>query len=100
QATWHTGTGYFPVSKAALEEPEDVQWREEFPQFDVAVQQLNDTKLSVPTQGCAAGVMPQARKAVEDALEAIVQGGDTQAELTKATEGLQGQLDDYNSSVE
>lgn len=100
QATWHTGTGYFPVSKAALEEPEDVQWREEFPQFDVAVQQLNDTELSVPTQGCAAGVMPQARKAVEDALEAIVQGGDAQEELTKATESLQGQLDDYNSSVE
>jgi len=100
QATWHTGTGYFPVSRAALEEPEDVQWREEYPQFDVAVQQLEDTALSTPTQGCAAGVMPQARKAVEEALEAILQGGDTQEELTAAVEELQGQLDDYNSTVE
>ena len=92
--------GHFPVSRAALEEPEDVQWREEYPQFDVAVQQLEDTALSTPTQGCAVGVMPQARKAVEEALEAILQGGDTQEELTAAVEDLQGQLDDYNSTVE
>lgn len=99
QALWHTGTGYFPVSKAALEEPEDVEWREEHPQFDVAVQQLQDTELSTATQGCSAGVMPQARKAVEDALEAILQGGDPQEELTKATERLQPELEDYNSAV-
>lgn len=99
QATWHTGSGYFPVSKEALDEPEDVEWREEYPQFDVAVQQLNDTKLSVPTQGCSAGVMPQARKAVEDAIEAVLQGGDAQEELTQATEDLQRELDDYNESV-
>ena len=100
QAIWHTSTGYFPISRAALDEPEDVKWREQFPQFDVAVQQLEDTKLSTPTQGCAAGVMPQARQAVEGALEAVLQGGDAQAELTKAAEGLQQQLDDYNASVE
>src|SRR5699024_5686344 len=99
QATWHTGTGYFPVSRAALEEPKDVEWREEHPQFDVAVQQLQDTELSTATQGCSAGVMPQARKAVEDALEAILQGGDPQEELTKATERLQPELEDYNSAV-
>ena len=99
QAIWHTGTGYFPVSVAALDEPEDVKWREEFPQFDVAVQQLEDTELSTPTQGCAAGVMPQARQAVEGALEAIIQGGDAQTELTKAADGLQQQLEEYNSSV-
>ncbi len=90
QAIWHTGTGYFPVSKAALDEPEDVKWREEFPQFDVAVQQLEDT----------AGVMPQARQAVEGALEAVLQGGDAQAELTKAADGLQQQLGEYNASVD
>ncbi len=99
QAIWHTGTGYFPVSKAALDEPVDVEWRKKFPQFDVAVQQLQDTKLSTPTQGCAAGVMPQARQAVEGALEAVLQGGDAQTELSKAADGLQQKLDDYNASV-
>lgn len=99
QATWHVGTGYFPFSVAALDEPDDIKWREEFPQFDVAIQQLDETELSTPTQGCAAGVMPQARKAVEDSLEAIIQGGDAQEELTKAAEGLQSQLQDYNDSA-
>ena len=99
QATWHTGTGYFPVVRSALDEPADVAWREEHPQFDVAVQQLADTELSAPTQGCSAGVMPQARKAVEDALEAIILGGDAQTEMTSAAESLQAQVDEYNQSV-
>lgn len=99
QATWHTGTGYFPIVRSALDEPEDIAWREQYPQFDVAIQQLEDTTLAPPTQGCSAGVMPQARKAVEDALEAIILGGDAQEELTNAVEGLQGQLDEYNESV-
>ena len=100
QAIWHTGTGYFPVSKAALNEPLDVEWREKYPQFDVAVKQLEETQLSIPTTGCRAGVMPQARQAVETALEAVLQGGDPQTELTKAAEGLQQQLDEYNASVD
>lgn len=99
QATWHTGTGYFPVVRSALEEPEDVEWREEHPQFDVAVQQLDDTELTTATQGCSAGVMPQARKGVEDALEAILLGGDAQEELSEAAEELQDELDNYNESV-
>src|SRR5699024_3687765 len=98
QALWHTGTGYFPVAKAALEEPTDGEWREEHPQFDVAVQQVQDTELSTAAQGCSAGVMPKDRKAVEDALEAILQGGDAQEEV-KATERLQPELEDYKSAV-
>ena len=43
--------------------------------------------------------MPQARQAVEGALEAVLQGGDAQTELSKAADGLQQKLDDYNASV-
>ncbi len=100
QAAWHVGTGYFPISTSALDEPEDVAWREQYPQFDVAVQQLADTELTPATQGCSAGVMPQARKAVEDALEKALLGEDPQSALTAAVESLQSELDDYNSSVE
>jgi sn-glycerol 3-phosphate transport system substrate-binding protein len=100
QAAWHVGTGYFPISTSALDEPEDVAWRAERPQFDVAIQQLADTELTPATQGCSAGVMPQARKAVEDALEQALLGADPQTALTEAAESLQGELDDYNASVE
>jgi sn-glycerol 3-phosphate transport system substrate-binding protein len=100
QAAWHVGTGYFPISTSALDEPEDVAWRQERPQFDVAIQQLADTELTPATQGCSAGVMPQARKAVEDALEQSLLGADPQTALTEAAESLQGELEDYNASVE
>ena len=52
------------------------------------------------TQGCSAGVMPQARKSAEDALEKILLGGDAQSSLSAATTGLKSQLDDYNSNVQ
>ena len=100
QATWHTGTGYFPISQAALELPEDVEWREQYPQFDVAVQQLQDTELNTATQGCALGVMPQARKASEDGLEKAVLGDDAQTAMTEAADGLAGQIEEYNSSTD
>ncbi|GAB2673595.1 ABC transporter substrate-binding protein [Thalassiella azotivora] len=100
QATWHTGTGYFPISRSALELPEDVAWREQYPQFDVAVQQLEDTELTTATQGCLLGVMPQARKAAEDGLEKAILGSDAQAAMTEAAEGLTDQIEQYNSSTD
>jgi sn-glycerol 3-phosphate transport system substrate-binding protein len=99
QAAWHTGTGYFPISKAALELPEDKEWRAQYPQFDVAVQQLQDTELSPATQGCLLGVMPQSRKASEDGLEKSILGGDPQQSMTEAADGLGQQIEQYNSST-
>ena len=99
QATWHTGTGYFPISTSALKEPADVTWRTQHPQFDVAVRQLADTKLSPATQGCSAGVMPQARKAVEDGLEKALLGADARTSLRDAATSLEPQLTEYNTSV-
>ena len=99
QATWHTGTGYFPNSKGALNEPVDVEYRKANPLFDVAVKQLEGTKLTKATQGCLLGVMPQARKASEDGLEAALNGGDPQQSMTKAAQGLEAQIKSYNDSV-
>lgn len=100
QAQWHIGTGYFPISKGALNEPADVEYRQANPLFDVAVKQLENTKLSKATQGCLLGVMPQARKASEDGLEAALNGTDAQEAMTKAAESLSSQISQYNSSVE
>jgi sn-glycerol 3-phosphate transport system substrate-binding protein len=99
QAKWHTGTGYFPISKGALDLPEDKQWREQYPQFDVAVQQLQDTELTTATQGCLLGVMPQARKASEDGLEKAILGGDPQQSMSEAADSLSQQIEQYNSST-
>ena len=99
QAVWHTGTGYFPISRKALNEPQDVAWRQQYPQFDVAVKQLQNTKLSPATQGCSAGVMPQARKAVEQAIEQVFAGKDPKTALSGQVKALKADLDDYNQSV-
>jgi sn-glycerol 3-phosphate transport system substrate-binding protein len=100
QAFWHTNTGYFPVSKAALNEPADLAWRKQYPQFDTAIQQLDKTTLSKATQGCALGVMPQSRKATEDAIEAVFSGSKTPKQaLDAAATSLSGQIADYNKSV-
>ena len=44
--------------------------------------------------------MPQARKAGEDALEASLLSADPQTALSEAGDSLQGELDDYNASVD
>lgn len=99
QATWHTGTGYFPNSKGALNQPVDVEYRKANPLFDVAVQQLDSTKLTTATQGCLLGVMPQARKASEDGLESALNGADPKAAMTKAADAVAAQAKTYNDST-
>ncbi|MGA8117459.1 MAG: ABC transporter substrate-binding protein [Actinocatenispora sp.] len=102
QAKWHTGTGYFPVNKAALDEPIDKAWVKQLPQFTVAVNQLHSTQPSTATAGCAMGVMPQSRQAAEEALEKTITSGDpnsAQANLTAKAKSLQKPIDDYTKAV-
>jgi len=100
QAQWHTSTGYFPISKSALNDPSDVSYRQQQPQLDVAVQQLEQTPLTKATQGCSAGVMPQSRQATQDALtKVLTTGADPQATLTAAAQSVTQQLVQYNQSV-
>ena len=83
----------------ARTEPVDVAWRKQFPQFDVAVKQLQNTPVSKATQGCLLGVMPQARKASEDGLEKALNGTDPKQAMTEAAASLKGAIDQYNSST-
>jgi sn-glycerol 3-phosphate transport system substrate-binding protein len=100
QVTWHTSTGYFPISKAALNDPADQQWVSQKPQFATAIKQLQDTKLTYATQGCSVGVMPDIRKDVENALQAaVLQGQDAQQALGTATDTANKQIADYNSKL-
>ena len=99
QAQWHTETGYFPISKGALDQPADVAYRQANPLFDVAIKQLESTKLSKATQGCLLGVMPQSRKASEDGLESALNGADPQAAMTKAAQSIEPQIKSYNDST-
>lgn len=100
QATWHTGTGYFPVNSKALNEAADKQWVAQYPQFTTAITELHSTKPSPATAGCALGVMPQARQAAEEGLEKSITGAAPPADAMKAAAGsVHKPIQDYNKAV-
>ncbi|TCO30563.1 sn-glycerol 3-phosphate transport system substrate-binding protein [Kribbella steppae] len=99
QALWHTGTGYFPINKKALDLPVDKAWVAQYPQFTTAITQLHNTKPTNPSSGCILGVMPQARKAAEDGLEKSVLGTDPAQAMKAAAESIKPQIDQYNKTV-
>ncbi len=99
-AYWHTHTGYFPVSKKAQDDPTDVAWRQQYPQFQTAIDQLHQTKLDKATQGCLLGVMPQARQAAENGIEAaLTKKSASQKAMDDAVAAMQPQIDSYNQAV-
>lgn len=99
-AFWHTQTGYFPVSKAALAEDVDKKWVAEKPQFQTAIDQLAATPQGVPTQGCLLGTLPQVRALVETAIESVLTSGkDPKAALDDAAKQAKGLIDKYNEAV-
>ena len=100
QVTWHTSTGYFPISKGALDDPKDKQWVTEKPQFATAIKQLQGTKLDFATQGCSVGEMPSVRKEVENGLQAaMLQGKDVNSALTAAEAAANKKVADYNAKL-
>lgn len=100
QATWHTKTGYFPISKMALDTDIDKKWVARNPQFSTAIKQLRGTRLSTATQGCSVGVLPQIRKEVENAMQAVVlQGTDPKQALRTAQQKSNQEIADYNSKL-
>ncbi|HWC82258.1 MAG TPA: ABC transporter substrate-binding protein [Pseudonocardiaceae bacterium] len=100
QVTWHTATGYFPISKAALTDPADQAWVQAKPQFQTAITQLQQTKVDYATQGCSVGEMPDVRKDVENAMQAaVLSGQDPKTALTNAQNSANKQIADYNTKL-
>nr|WP_156609779.1 ABC transporter substrate-binding protein [Auraticoccus cholistanensis] len=100
QAQWHIETGYFPINTAALELPQEKEYLAANPSFTVAIESLRRTELSPTSTGCAAGSMPQIRKASEDGLERALIGGDPQESMTKARQNVGLTIENYNQAVQ
>jgi len=99
-AFWHTQTGYFPVSKAALATADDKAWVAQKPQFQTAVDELAASPSSTATQGCLLGSLPQVRALVEDAIESVLTSGkDPKAALDDAASKAKDLINKYNQSV-
>lgn len=96
-AYWHINTGYFPVDRRALEFEEVRRMHEEYPQFRVAIDQLEATVPSYATQGALIGVFPEARAAIEEAIEMVLLGLATPQEaLDEAAREVTAAIRRYN----
>ena len=74
QAYWHTMSGYFPIRDTAYDVPLAQEWREQYPQFKTAVDQLHLAPNNRITQGGLIGVFPTARQTIEEAIEEVLEG--------------------------
>jgi sn-glycerol 3-phosphate transport system substrate-binding protein len=100
QAYWHINTGYYPINAKGYNHPDDVAWREEYPQFQVAIDQLHMAPLTNVTAGGLIGVFPEARQTVEAAMEEVMAGQATPQEaLDKAAASITQAIQDYNDNI-
>jgi sn-glycerol 3-phosphate transport system substrate-binding protein len=100
QAEWFAGSGYLPVSRAAVDLPAARDVVAKYPQFQVAL----DLYLSSPTTPAALGALLgpfwQVREALNTAMEAMLAGAkEPDQALEDAAEESNRIIEDYNERV-
>jgi sn-glycerol 3-phosphate transport system substrate-binding protein len=100
QAYWHIQTGYYPINSKGYNQPDDVAWRAQYPQFQVAIDQLHIAPLNNVTAGGLIGVFPEARQTVETAIESCFTGTTTcEDALNTAAQSVTQSIQDYNDTI-
>jgi sn-glycerol 3-phosphate transport system substrate-binding protein len=101
QAQWYADTGYFPTRLSSHDLPQAQQRLQEYPQFTTAVDQARNSPDTPATAGALVGPFNQVRDRVKTAFEQALAGGaDPVAALQSAAEGANGDLEDYNRTVD
>ncbi|SFL19964.1 ABC transporter substrate-binding protein [Halanaerobium salsuginis] len=97
QVYWFENTGYFPVTKAAVESEMNNQFFAKSPNYLTAFLQLLLSKKAVSTQGALIGTFPEVRQIIEEEVEKTLQGSLTpQAAMDEAAERVNKSLAEYN----
>jgi len=100
QAQWHIATGYYPVNKRGYDDPDDKAWRDKYPQFQTAIDQLHLAPNIRQTQGALTGVMPQARQEVETAIESVLlKNVSPKDALDLAAKNVTAAIENYNKTT-
>lgn len=99
QSFFASGTGYYPMRKAAYAQPEMKATLAQYPQFQVAVDQLHASPASPATQGAVFGTFVKARANVQTAIESFLSGKTptAQAALDDAAKKSSAELAEYNA---
>jgi sn-glycerol 3-phosphate transport system substrate-binding protein len=97
QVYWFENTGYFPVTKAAVESEMNNQFFAKSPNYLTAFLQLLLSKKAVSTQGALIGTFPEVRQIIEEEVEKTLQGSLTpQAAMDEAAKRVNKSLAEYN----
>jgi sn-glycerol 3-phosphate transport system substrate-binding protein len=100
QARWHAETGYFPSRVSALDQPVAVQAREDFPQFNVALDQLHASPDTPATAGALIGPFNEVRDILQQTLESVLAGaGEPGPSLQQAADQATQIMQEYNRTA-
>jgi len=101
QAFFASNTGYYPTRKASYNDQLMKDALTKYPQFQVAIDQLHNTKPSPATAGAVFGSFSGSRQNVEAAMESFLTGktASAKAALDDAAKKENDRLDEYNSTV-
>jgi sn-glycerol 3-phosphate transport system substrate-binding protein len=99
QATWHLGTGYFPVVGGVLGRPEVTQAHIKNPNFTTAIKQLESSKVNTYSAGCLMGAFTEIRPFVQSAIEEVIKGRPAAEAMRDAKTKADAALARYNASV-
>lgn len=96
QAQWAQATGYFSVNKEAYKIPSMVEYLNNNPEFQTAIDQLREPNNQ---SGALLGVFPEARAAIEENIEKVLNDELSSAEAVKSlTKTINQALEKYNQA--
>ncbi len=99
QAFFSSNTGYYPIRKAAYDLPEMKAALAQYPQFQVAIDQLRATAASPATAGAVFGTFVKTRGNIQAAMEQFMSGKfpTAKAALDDAARKSSSELAEYNA---
>ena len=101
QASWHRGTGYFPVREESITQLEEDGFYEENPSFRTAIDQLDETESTAATSGALMGPFPEVRTIIEEGYVSMIQneGTDIPSALSSVKSDVDSAIQSYNDRV-
>ena len=101
QAEWFSGTGYIPTRTSSLDLPAAQDVVAQYPQFQVAVDQLAESPSTTAAAGPLLGPYAQVRALIATAIEEmLLTGKDPAAALADAAAQANEAIQSYNGRVE
>lgn len=101
QAYFASNTGYYPTRRAAYAVKDMKDALAAFPQFQVAIDQLRETKADYPYYGGVFGTFVKTRANIQAAMEQFITGkqASAKAALDEALRKSNSELAEYNATV-